>query len=265
MTGIAVSSGVVSGGVVSSSVVSSGPSPLWFLTRATGLVALVLLSACVVLGILINVRFAAPRWPRFLTAGLHRNLSMLVLMFVAIHVVTTVADTYTPIRWRDAIIPFVSAYRPLWLGLGAVAFDLLLALAVTSVLRVRLGHRLWRLTHWAAYACWPVAVLHGLGTGSDPRTRWVLVLTMGCVLTVLCAFSLRVAYGWPQHGILRLGAATLAIVALLAAGNWAQHGPLRPGWAKRAGTPPAPGQRAVSPATVTQAPARASEAKGDQP
>jgi methionine sulfoxide reductase heme-binding subunit len=118
--------------------VSAGPSPLWFVTRATGLVALVLLSACVVLGILINVRFASPRWPRFLTAGLHRNFSLLVLMFVVAHVVTTVADSYTAIRWRDAVIPFVSVYRPLWLGLGAIAFDLLLALAATSLLRVLL-------------------------------------------------------------------------------------------------------------------------------
>jgi DMSO/TMAO reductase YedYZ heme-binding membrane subunit len=209
---------------------------------------LVLLSACVVLGILINVRFASPRWPRFLTAGLHRNLSLLVLVFVVIHVATTVLDTYTSIRWPDAVIPFVSAYRRLWLGLGAIAFDLLLALAVTSLLRVRIGHRMWRLTHWAAYACWPVAVVHGLGTGSDPRTRWVLVLTLACVFTVVSACSLRLAFGWPQHGALRLGAAAVGIVALLAAGHWAQQGPLRPGWAKRAGTPPPGGQAAVRPA-----------------
>jgi len=233
---------------------------VWFLTRATGLVALVLLSACVLLGILINVRFASPRWPRFLTTGLHRNFSLLVLTFVAVHVVTTVADSYTSIRWLDALIPFASVYRPLWLGLGAVAFDLLLALAATSLIRVRLGHRLWRLTHWAAYACWPLAVVHGLGTGSDPRTRWVFVLTMGCVLTVLSAFSLRIAAGWPEHGALRLGAAAVAVVALLAAGDWAKHGPLRPGWAKRAGTPPPPGQRATPWASASHAPARATSA-----
>jgi predicted ferric reductase len=231
---------------------SSSPSPLWFLTRATGLVALVLLSACLVLGILINVRFASPRWPRFLTAGLHRNLSLLVLVFVAIHVATTVLDSYTSIQWLDAVIPFVSVYRPFWLGLGAIAFDLLLALAVTSLLRVRLGHRTWRLTHWAAYACWPVAVVHGLGTGSDPRTRWVLFLTLACVFTVVSACSLRLAFGWPSRGALRLGAATAGIVVLLAAGHWALQGPLRPGWAKRAGTPPPPGHAAVTPAPPAQ-------------
>jgi len=249
----------------------SGPSPLWFLTRGTGLVALALLSACVVLGILTNVRFAGPRWPRFLTAGLHRNLSLLALIFVVIHAATTVLDSYAPIRWLDAVIPFVSVYRPLWLGLGAIAFDLLLALAATSLFRVRLGHRMWRRTHWAAYACWPVAVVHGLGTGSDPRTRWVLVLTLGCVFTVVSACSLRLAFGWPAHCALRLGVAALGIVALLAGGHWAQQGPLRPGWAKRAGTPPPPGraaaatpppgQRTASPVVAWHTPAATSRPK----
>ncbi|MGE5288146.1 MAG: ferric reductase-like transmembrane domain-containing protein [Micromonosporaceae bacterium] len=240
------------------------PSPLWFATRASGLVALVLLTACVVLGILITVRFVSARWPRFLTVGLHRNLSVMVLSFVIVHVITTVADSYTQIKFPDAVIPLISVYRPFWLGLGAVAFDLLLALAVTSLVRMHLGHRMWRLTHWAAYACWPVAVLHGLGTGSDPRTRWVLVLTAACVLIVVWALALRLAVGWPDHAALRVGAAALAIVALLASGEWAQHGPLQPGWARKAGTPPPPG---AQPAHGGQqgSPASTTQAKGGQP
>jgi methionine sulfoxide reductase heme-binding subunit len=85
---------------------------------------------------------------------------------------------------QDAFIPFISPYRPLWLGLGAIALDLLIALTVTSLLRARLGHRSWRLVHWTAYLCWPLAVLHGLGTGSDTRTRWVLVVTLLCVAAI---------------------------------------------------------------------------------
>jgi hypothetical protein len=222
---------------------SSGPSPLWFATRATGLMAMILLSACVVLGILVQVRFVSVRWPRFLTVGLHRNLSLMVLVFVVLHVGTTVADSYTSISLLDAVLPFASSYRPFWLGLGAVAFDLLLALAVTSLLRVRLGHRAWRLTHWASYACWPIAVVHGLGTGSDPRRQWVLALTMGCVLVVLSAFSLRLAAGWPDSGALRLGAAIVAITAVLAGGRWAQQGPMQADWSRRSGTPPPAGDQ----------------------
>jgi methionine sulfoxide reductase heme-binding subunit len=230
----------------------SGPSPLWFATRATGLVALMLLTVSIVLGILVTVRFTGSRWPRFLTVGLHRNLALLVIVFVVLHVVTTVLDTYTSIGLLDAVIPFLSNYRPFWLGLGAVAFDLLLAVTITSVIRVQVGHRLWRVTHWATYACWPIAVIHGLGTGTDPRTHWVLMLTMGCVLVVLSAFTLRLAAGWPERGTLRAGAAAIAIVAVLGGGEWARHGPLLPGWSPRAGTPLPAGQQPATPAPTTQ-------------
>ncbi len=149
---------------------------LWFLTRGTGVITLVLLTAVVALGITGRVGWSSERWPRFITQGLHRNLSLLVVAFVGIHVATSVVDGYAPIRWVDALVPFVSAYRPVWLGLGAVAFDLLLALVITSLLRARLGFGAWRAVHWFAYACWPIALLHGLGTGSDTQTVWMLAL-----------------------------------------------------------------------------------------
>ena len=142
---------------------ASGPSAYWYLTRGTGVVALVLLTAGVVLGVLTSTRWAAPRWPRFVVAGLHRNVTLLALAFVFVHVLTTILDGYTPINLRDAIVPFVSRYRPVWVGFGAVALDLLLAVVVTSLLRARLGYRSWRFVHWLAYASWPVALVHGFG------------------------------------------------------------------------------------------------------
>jgi sulfoxide reductase heme-binding subunit YedZ len=149
---------------------------LWYLTRGSGIVTLVLLTATVVLGLTTSARWATPWWPRFVTEGLHRNLSLLVLVFLALHVLTTVVDGYAPIRWLDAVVPFGSAYKPVWLGLGAVALDLLVAVAVTSLVRARLGHRTWRAVHWLAYACWPVALLHGLAIGSDTRQAWMLAV-----------------------------------------------------------------------------------------
>jgi hypothetical protein len=119
---------------------TSGPG-LWYATRATGLVALAMLSYCVVLGVLTTVRFESRKWPRFLTVGLHRNVSLIAVAFLALHVVTTVADTYTSIGLFDVFVPFGSSYRPFWLGLGAVASDLLLALILTSLGRLRLGFR----------------------------------------------------------------------------------------------------------------------------
>jgi methionine sulfoxide reductase heme-binding subunit len=171
-----------------------GPD-LWYATRATGLVTLLLLTSSVMLGVLTAGRFASDRWPRFLTVGLHRNLSLLAVLFLALHVGTTVIDTYTSIPLTAAFIPFSSSYKTVWLSLGAVACDLLLALVITSLIRNRLGHRTWRAIHWTSYACWPVALAHGLGIGTDRSTIWVFALTVLCVATVAAAATWRLVVG----------------------------------------------------------------------
>jgi len=171
---------------------TSGPG-LWYATRATGLVTLLLLTASMLLGIITAGRFASEKWPRFVTVGLHRNVTLLVLAFLAVHVGTTVLDTYTSIPATAAVVPFASSYKTPWLGLGAVAVDLLLAVLVTSLLRGRLGFRVWRGLHWLAYACWPVALIHGLGTGTDRRTLWVFAAAIGCVCAVAAAATWRLA------------------------------------------------------------------------
>jgi predicted ferric reductase len=218
--------------------VFNSETPLWYATRATGLVALVLLTASMALGLLSSVRYQRPGWPRFVTEGLHRNLTLLALVFTCIHVATTLADSYAPIRVQDVVIPFISAYRPLWLGLGAIAFDLLLALIITSLLRTRMGYRSWRLVHWTSYLCWPVAVLHGLGTGTDTTVTWVLGLTLACVAVIAGLVAWRLAYGWPSHAAARLLGALTLVLTLVAGGAWLAAGPLKPDWALRSGTPP---------------------------
>jgi methionine sulfoxide reductase heme-binding subunit len=216
----------------------AGSSAYWFLARSTGAVALVLLTASVLLGVLGSMRFAAGRkWPRFTIDALHRDVSLLVLVLLVVHIVTSVLDGFAPITLLDAVIPFGAAYRPLWLGLGAVAFDLLLAVLVTSVLRRRFGYRSWRAVHWLAYASWPVAVFHGLGTGSDTRVWWMLVLTGACVAAVLVAVWARIAAIGPEHARLRRPALALSIAISLLLAIFVLAGPLHPGWARRAGTP----------------------------
>jgi DMSO/TMAO reductase YedYZ heme-binding membrane subunit len=150
-------------------ILASTPSghAYWYLTRGSGVVALVLLTASVALGIGVTLRARPARLPRFAVVAVHRSASLLALAFVCVHVLTTVLDSYTPIALGDAFVPFASSYRPIWLGLGAVAFDVLLAVVATSLLRGRLSPSLWRGVHWLAYACWPLALVHALGTGSD--------------------------------------------------------------------------------------------------
>jgi DMSO/TMAO reductase YedYZ heme-binding membrane subunit len=205
--------------------------------RATGVVSLAFLTASVLLGILTSFRWSSPTWPRFVVEFVHRNVSLLVVVFVAAHVVVVVADSFAPIGVVDAFLPFVSAYRPLWLGFGAIAFDLVLALVVTSLLRHRLGYRSWRLVHWLAYLCWPVAVLHGLGTGSDTRSGMVLAITAVCVVLVLVAAGLRLGAALQARpGARAAGLGVLASLPVLLV-LWLAVGPLAAGWARRSGTP----------------------------
>lgn len=214
-----------------------GPSVDWYLTRSTGVVSLLLLTTTVVLGVVDVSRWSSPRWPRFVLDSLHRSVSMLVLVFLGLHIITAALDSFAPIALLDALVPFIGSYRPFWLGLGAVAFDLLLAVAITSLVRERLGHRLWRITHWLAYACWPIALLHGLGTGSDVKSAWLLVLTAVCVVAVAIAVCVRAIAGWPNHARIRttaLGATGVFSLLLLL---WLPNGPLEHGWARRSGTP----------------------------
>ena len=236
----------------------STPSPFWFITRATGAISLVLLTVTVALGIANVRRTRIARTPRFVLDSVHRSTSLLAVSFVGVHVLTTLLDGFAPITLLDVVVPFGSAYRPLWLGLGAVAFDLLVAIAITSLLRRRLGYRAWRATHWLAYASWPVALVHGLGTGTDTRMHWMLVLAAGCVAVMLAAVLLRITAGWPQHLVARLSAVGAAALVPLGLLVWLPSGPLAAGWAKRAGTPvsllPSAGSRSGSSATpVTSA------------
>jgi hypothetical protein len=190
------------------------------------------------LGVLGSVRWRTDRLPRFVVGALHRNVTLLAIAFVVVHVVTTVADGYAPIGLKDALVPFVSRYRPVWLGLGATAFDLLLALVATSLLRARLGYRAWRIVHWLAYASLPVALLHALGTGSDARQSWLALVGFACIALVGCSVVVRVTYG-TSAAALRAPAIAAALVVPILVFAWYHRGPGQTGWAARAGTPAA--------------------------
>ena len=218
---------------------ASGGSAYWFLTRSTGAVALLLLTIAVVLGVLDVRRTSTPRWPRFVLDSLHRNVSLLAMCFLALHVLTAVLDSFAPISLLDAFLPFAGSYRPFWLGLGAVALDLLLAVTLTSLMRRRFGYSSWRAVHWLTYASWPIALLHGFGTGSDVKAAWLLVISIACLLAVLLAILARVTSGWPGgHRRLRRGAALGGAGAFsLFLALWLPGGPLGAEWARRSGTP----------------------------
>ena len=209
---------------------------IWYLSRATGAATLVLLTASLALGVANAERVASRRFPRFVVDGLHRTLSLATCVLLALHVTTTLLDGYAPIRLVDALVPFTGSYRPVWLGLGALALDLLVALAVTSLLRARLGLRAWRVVHWSAYACWPVALVHGLGTGSDVRAGW-LTWWRWRVAWSSALWCSRVSPTAGRRARCASAGSPSCSRVPSAMTVWLPSGPLAPGWAAKAGTP----------------------------
>jgi len=210
-------------------------NPLWFATRATGSVALVLLTATVVLGIAGAGRYAPSAVGRFEVASLHRNLSLLCLALLAVHIGTALADSYVPLGWISGLIPFASPYRTLWVGLGTVAFDLLLAVALTSAVRLRMGLRRWKAAHFLAYAAWPAAVFHAAGTGTDTKLGTQTALYALCVAAVVLGCWWRLYRAGPGRVAARAWAAALIVAVPLAFYLFLTSGPLAPGWSHRAG------------------------------
>jgi sulfoxide reductase heme-binding subunit YedZ len=164
---------------------------LWYTARGTGVVSLLLLTVVVVLG--IGSRAGRPVFglPRFAVSLVHRNAAMIAVVLIAVHVVTLLADPFAQLKLLDFLVPFNAAYRPAWVGLGTTALDLLVAIVVTSLVRRRLGARAWRAVHWLAYAMWPVAWLHGIGTGTDGGSAWYLALAVISALAVVAAVAWR--------------------------------------------------------------------------
>ncbi|MGW7404284.1 ferric reductase-like transmembrane domain-containing protein [Streptomyces sp. NPDC054833] len=209
-------------------------SPLWYASRAGGTLTLILLTATVVLGITSGGRTAPRRIGRFEVGLLHRNLSLLTLVFLAVHVATAVLDPFVHLSWAVSVVPFGASYRPLWLGLGTAALDLLVAVLVTSALRLRLGVRRWKAVHWLAYAAWPLALFHSVGTGTDTRLPLQLWLYAACLTSVVGAVWWRLAKAGPGRVIGRSVAAVAATAVPVVLAAFLAAGPLQPGWAQRA-------------------------------
>ena len=166
---------------------------LWYASRATGVVALLLMTAVLLLGLLVTRQGRLPGLPRFAVTGLHRNLSLVAVVFVVLHVLTAVADSYVRIPLISAVVPLVSSYERLALGLGAVSLDIMIAVIVTSLLRRHLSRGLWRAVHLLAYVSWPVAWLHSITSSTDLRHGWLFLTAVGCALLVVAAVLWRLS------------------------------------------------------------------------
>ncbi|ROP74135.1 ferric reductase-like transmembrane domain-containing protein [Curtobacterium sp. PhB115] len=164
---------------------------LWVIGRGMGVAAVLLLTLTVLLGIVTRGARPLPGLPRFAVQLVHRDVALASTVLVVVHVVTLLLDTEAELRLVDTVVPFVGAYRWFWLGLGTLAVDLLVVLVVTALLRRVLGPRVFRAVHWAAYAMWPIALAHAIGTGTDGTSAWFLVIAGVCTAAVVGAVVWR--------------------------------------------------------------------------
>jgi predicted ferric reductase len=177
---------------------------LWDLGRGTGIAALVMLSISVALGILGRSGRSALGLGRFGLNELHRTAALTGVGLVVVHLVSLFFDPYAQLRVVDMVLPFLGSYRPLWLGLGTLAVDLLLVVTIVSLLRQRVGPRVFRAVHWATYALWPVALMHAFGTGTDAATVWMDAVGLACVAGVVGAVGWRTSESFASRGWSRL-------------------------------------------------------------
>jgi methionine sulfoxide reductase heme-binding subunit len=162
----------------------------WYAARAGGVVAYVLLSAVVVLGLALAGKERFRNWPRFAVEDVHRFGGILVGCFVSLHVLTIAIDSQAHVSIVQALVPFSSGYRPLWTGLGTVAAEILLALALANRYRKRLSYRLWRRLHYLNFAVWLAATWHGVGAGTDGGAAWLLAIYL-CAIGAVSALIVR--------------------------------------------------------------------------
>jgi len=174
---------------------------LWYSSRATGIVSLLLLTVVMVLGISTSTRIGTGAVPRFAIAEIHRRISLLSIIFLVIHILGSVLDSYVNISFVSAIIPFTSHYKPLKVALGTIALDLMIAIIVTSLLRAKMSFESWRLIHWLSFLSFAIAVVHTIMIGTDMRFAWMDLFVLGCVAAVGLSLLWRIWQSPRRHGL----------------------------------------------------------------
>lgn len=204
-------------------------SVTWLASRASGLVAYGLVTASVLLGIALSLKWRSAQTPRFVTNELHRYVTLLALVFTGVHAVALVLDPFMRFTLAEILVPLVSHYRPLWIALGIVGGYLLVALWLSERIRDVVGYAWWRRFHALAFVAFVVATVHGIAAGSDTREPWALAIYVVAIAAVAGLSILRLFptdARRPAHPIL----AAVGLVVLLELALFTALGPLRPGW-----------------------------------
>ncbi|MDA8102306.1 MAG: ferric reductase-like transmembrane domain-containing protein [Nitrospiraceae bacterium] len=211
--------------------IGGNPKFLWYMTRATGIIAIVLLGMVVILGMVTATKAAPKGFAKFLVPDLHRRLSITAAAFLGVHIITALLDSFVHIGLIASIVPFVATYRPVWVGFGAIAFDLLLIVIATSVVRHRFSQGPWKKIHYLSWLVVTFALFHAIGTGSDARVGLVEVVYIVLVAVVALAAIFRTATDAQLRKLAKIGGSAVIVAVPVLALGWSLKGPLRTGWA----------------------------------
>ena len=171
---------------------------MWAFGRISGILALALFTVTLILGIVTRSGRPLIGMPRFSVTLVHRNIALLASTFLVLHVGTLMLDSYARLNLVDVIVPFLGSFKPLWQGLGTVAFDLIIAIVVTALLRRFIGVRVFRFVHWFTYAMWPIAVAHAIGNGTNGTEGWFLLGTLAACVAVAAAAIWRLTHHFAE-------------------------------------------------------------------
>ena len=167
----------------------------WDIARAGGFTTYILLTLAVVVGLALSTHIQSPsRWPRLLNSELHNFLTLLSAIFLVVHVLAVWIDPFTHFGWNEVLIPFASAYRPVWMALGIVGLYLGIAIGISTWLRPHIGYKWWRRLHVLTLGIFALATIHGIGTGSDTQTPWALGIYLISLILVGSLFCRRVFF-----------------------------------------------------------------------
>lgn len=178
---------------------------MWAFGRVSGFVSMALFTLTVLLGIVTRSGRPLPGIPRVSVTLIHRNISLLATVFLVLHVGSLMLDSFAKLTLTDVVVPFLGAYKPFWQGLGTVAFDLVLALVATGLLRHRLGQRSFRVVHWFSYVMWPIALAHAVGNGTNGTSKWFLLFAAASVVVVVGAAAWRLSVNFLETAKARQG------------------------------------------------------------
>ncbi len=158
---------------------------LWYVTRAAGLMAYLLLWFSTAWGLAVSSKVLDYFLHRPFTYDLHQFISLLAIGFILLHVVVLLGDKYLPFSVAEILIPFLSPYRPVWVGIGVIGFYLTLLVSVTFYIRKYIGAKTFRVIHLLSFLAYIGATVHGIFAGTDSPLWTTQAMYAGTALVVV--------------------------------------------------------------------------------